>query len=96
MWLPLAHPLLGTWPSTQACVLTGNQTSDPLVCRLYGPLLTLRLCELPAQHSYSSAFQVKPQTNLCSEPFVEAGEVVSGKVMRAFEGNKKMMASVGR
>ena len=27
-------PLLGTWPTTQACDLTGNQTSDPLVCRL--------------------------------------------------------------
>ena len=33
MWLPLARPLLGTWPATQACVLTGNRTSDPLVCR---------------------------------------------------------------
>ena len=31
VWLPLAHPLLGTWPTTQACALTGNQTSDPLV-----------------------------------------------------------------
>ena len=31
--LPLAHPLLGTWLTTQACALTGNQTSDPLVCR---------------------------------------------------------------
>ena len=27
-------PLLGTWPTTQACALTGNQTGDPLVCRL--------------------------------------------------------------
>ena len=26
-------PLLGTWLTTQACVLTGNRTSDPLVCR---------------------------------------------------------------
>ena len=26
-------PLLGTWPTTQACALTGNPTSDPLVCR---------------------------------------------------------------
>ena len=34
MWLPLTRPLLGTWPATQACVLTGNQTGDPLVCRL--------------------------------------------------------------
>ena len=33
VWLPLTHPLLGTWPTTQACALTGNQTSDPLVHR---------------------------------------------------------------
>ena len=31
VWLPLAHPLLGTWPTTQACVLTGNRIGDPLV-----------------------------------------------------------------
>ena len=31
--LPLARPQLGTWPATQACVLTGNQSGDPLVCR---------------------------------------------------------------
>ena len=31
VWLPLAHPLLGTWPATQACALTGNPTSEPLV-----------------------------------------------------------------
>ena len=31
--LPLVCPLLGTWPSTQACALTGNGTSDPLVHR---------------------------------------------------------------
>ena len=23
-WLPLTRPLLGTWPATQACALTGN------------------------------------------------------------------------
>ena len=33
VWLPRMCPLLGTWPTTQACALTGNQTSDPLVCR---------------------------------------------------------------
>ena len=27
------RPLLGTWPTTQACALTGNQTSDYLVHR---------------------------------------------------------------
>ena len=34
VWFPLAHPLMGTWPTTQACALTGNRTGDPLVCRL--------------------------------------------------------------
>ena len=28
VWLPLVHPLLGAWPTTQACALTGNPTSD--------------------------------------------------------------------
>ena len=32
-WLPLVRPLLGTWPTTQACALTGSQTGDPLVRR---------------------------------------------------------------
>ena len=32
-WLPLAHPLLGTWPATQAHALTGNRTGDPSVHR---------------------------------------------------------------
>ena len=31
VWLPLVCPQLGTWPTTQACALTGNQTCDPLV-----------------------------------------------------------------
>ena len=34
VWLPLTRPLLGTWPTTQACALTGNRTCDPLVRRL--------------------------------------------------------------
>ena len=33
VWLPLTYPLLGIWPATQACALTGNRTSDPLVLR---------------------------------------------------------------
>ena len=28
VWLPLKHPLLGTWLATQACAPTGNQTWD--------------------------------------------------------------------
>ena len=34
VWLPLSCPSLGTQPTSQACALTGNQTSDPLVSRL--------------------------------------------------------------
>ena len=33
VWLPLNIPLLGTWPTTQASALNGNQTGDPLVGR---------------------------------------------------------------
>ena len=33
VWLLLTCPLLGTWPTTQACALTENQTNNPLVCR---------------------------------------------------------------
>ena len=32
VWLPLSRPLLGTWPTTQAHALTGNQIGVPLVC----------------------------------------------------------------
>ena len=35
VWLPLVHPLLGTWPTTQACALNRNRTSDPLVHSLH-------------------------------------------------------------
>ena len=38
VWPPLQRPLLETWPgtypATQACTLTGNQTCNPLVCSL--------------------------------------------------------------
>ena len=33
VWSPVVHPLLGTWPTTQAYALTGNRTSNPLVHR---------------------------------------------------------------
>ena len=34
VWLSLTRPPLGTWPTTQACALTGNWTRDPSVPRL--------------------------------------------------------------
>ena len=33
VWMFLKRPLLETWPTIQACALSGNQTSDPLVHR---------------------------------------------------------------
>ena len=27
VWLPLVRPLLGTWPATQACALTGKESA---------------------------------------------------------------------
>ena len=32
-WSPMCL-LLGTWPTTQECVLTGNPTGNPLVLRV--------------------------------------------------------------
>ena len=29
VWSPLECPVLGTWPATQACALTGNRTGNP-------------------------------------------------------------------
>ena len=34
VWLPFVCSQLGTWPATQACALTGNQTGNPSICRL--------------------------------------------------------------
>ena len=34
VWLPLVLPQMRTWPTTQGCALTRNQTSNPLVHRL--------------------------------------------------------------
>ena len=33
VWLTLMRPLLGAWPATQACALSGNRTGDLLVRR---------------------------------------------------------------
>ena len=33
----LICPVLGTWPATQACALTGNRTGNPLI---YRPMLS--------------------------------------------------------
>ena len=37
VWLPLICPLLGTWPASQACVLSRNGTGGPL---LHSPVVS--------------------------------------------------------
>ena len=55
MWLPLARPLLGTWPATQACALTGvesatfgsqagAQSTEPHQPGLMGIVLNVEKC----------------------------------------------------
>ena len=62
VWLPLLCPLLGTWPTTQACALTGNRTSNPLVLRpVLNPL------------SYTSQGQIKSFLKRERESFSELG-----------------------
>ena len=47
MWLPLACLLLGTWPATQACALTGNGIRD---------LLDHRLALNPVSHTSQGSY----------------------------------------
>ena len=57
VWLPLAPPLLGTWPTTQASALTGNRSSNLLICRPALSPLSRTSQELhPAFPGPSSAF----------------------------------------
>ena len=52
VWLPLMWPPLRTWPTTQACALTGNQAGDlvlqptlnPLSYISQGSLLSIGVC----------------------------------------------------
>ena len=57
VWLSLECPLLGTWPTAQACALIGNWTCDPLVC-------TLALN--PLSYTSQGLFKKKPITNIVS------------------------------
>ena len=62
MSLPLACPLLGTWPATQECSLTGNRTNNPLVFRpVLNPLshTSQRLSRKYLNSMYQSARAVK-------------------------------------
>ena len=70
VWLPLMRPLLGTWPATQACALTGSRSSNPLILR---PALN------PLSHAsqgsiwiydarFSLSFKVLPKSSFQTSP----------------------------
>ena len=68
--LPIARPLLGTWTATQACALSGNQTSDPSVRRpteLHQPGNSRTLSSLQTETLYppnsKSPFPLPPVTD---------------------------------
>ena len=61
MWLPLVRPLLGTWPSTQAFALTGNQTGD---------ILVLREALSPLSHTSQGLSQFKKNISLSYSHFL--------------------------
>ena len=74
VWLSLMRPPPGTQTATQACTLTGNQTSDPLVHRLnplhhtcQGQLFFLILHVLCFQHNIFSPFPSFPTKTQSTE-----------------------------
>ena len=85
MWLPLARPLLGTWPTTQARALTGNWTGDPLVHRLalnplshtsQGKMVTFEWSYVmgwAGPHVRYDVHQIQSKSIRCCTPFLFAG-----------------------
>ena len=57
VWVPLPRPLLGTWPATQACTPTGNQTSD---------LSVRQLVLNPLSHTSQGCFVFYEGSSTCS------------------------------
>ena len=56
VWSPLPHPLLGTWTATQACALSGNQTSNPFASQSASQSAELRQPKLLIAFFKSSTF----------------------------------------
>ena len=64
-WFPLTCPALGTWPTTQACALTGNRTGDLLV---HGPALNPLSHTSQGQSAYSFGKSQKSQGTKSESP----------------------------
>ena len=66
VWLPVILPVLGTWPATQACALTGNRTSDPLVHRpVLNPLSYASLAPPHTLFFFNSSFWPLGDLGMC-------------------------------
>ena len=83
-WLPLSRPQTGTWPATQVRALTGNRTSNLLLCRpevnplshmsqhVHVDFLKLRTqCVLVTGISFIQQIISKPRNNLLHKLFSE-------------------------
>ena len=82
-WLPLACPKLGTRPTTQACVLTGSRTGNPLVCRP-----TLNPLSYTSQSSFSFFKKDRALQNLTKGTEIENRPTVTrGEKGGNFRGN---------
>ena len=86
VWLPLTRPLVGTWPTTQACALTGNWTSNLwfTACtqstKLHQPGLLLHFCLL---YSTSSSQIIKTNENKIHKHITLSREVPVDVLMTA-------------
>ena len=52
VWLPLTHPLLGTWPATQACDLTGNSQASAQSTEPHQPGLDIIFLKIVSLFSF--------------------------------------------
>ena len=80
MWLPLVCPTPGTWPTTQACALTGNQIGDPLVCRpVLNPLSYTSQGQAPLSGSctFKIPSKLSPRRTEHTVPSLRKGQTLS-------------------
>ena len=70
VWLPLTCPQLETWPATQACALTGNQTGNPLAHR---PVLNPLSHTSQGSNSIFKEFFLQIESNRFAKMFIRVG-----------------------
>ena len=102
MWLPLVCPTPGTWPTTQACALTGNQIGDPLVCRpVLNPLSYTSQGQAPLSRSctFKIPSKLSPRRTEHTVPSLRKGQTLSCPLLaltcRSFrQANKRPQHSI--